>query len=127
MRRLDEAKPRKRLTLSTRLPSGNTPAAYEPSIPLFAYFLRLPDQLVSVAHFRTEVTKRLRIKRDEEANKLRKAEEESQAEDRKLDADKRRKAERDAKLKGMSAEEQRKFLDREREKDNRKQTKRVKG
>ena len=117
---------RKRMTLSMRLPPGNTAAAYEASLPLYAHFLRLPDTLVSSAHFRAEVTKKLRATREAEVSKLRRAEEEEKAEERRAELDKRKKAEREARLKGMGAEEQRKFLEREREKEGRKGTKRIK-
>lgn len=45
---------------------------------------------------------------------------EEKAEDRRLEEAKRKKVERDSRLKGMSAEEQRKYLEKEREKDQRK-------
>ena len=124
---MDEFKPRKRITLSLRLPAADTAAAYKDSLPLFAYVLRMPDVLVAHAHFRAEVQKRLRATREAEQSKLRKIEEEKNAEERKLEADKTKKAARDSKLKGMSADEQRKYLDREREKGNRKGVKKIKG
>lgn len=57
--------------------------------------------------------------------KLRKVDEVEKAEERRMDGDKKRKEARDQKLKAMSAEEQRKFLEREREKGNKKQEKRM--
>lgn len=47
------------------------------------------------------------------------------AEERRLEGEKRKKETRDARLKGMSAEEQRKFLEKEREKGTRKQEKKM--
>ncbi len=100
MTRLDETIPKKRLTLSLRLPSSSSPDAYSPTMPIFNYFLRLPDTLASSAHFRPEVQRR-------------------------LDSEKKKKEMRDNRLKGMSAEEQRKFLEREREKGQKKQEKKM--
>lgn len=51
--------------------------------------------------------------------------EDEKAEERKLEGDKKKKAEREAKLKGMNADEQRKFLDRERERDQKRSTKKM--
>ena len=123
--RLNETIPRKRVTLTLKLPSSNSQSAYTTSIPLFNYFLRVPDQLASSAHFRPEVLRRIKATRDEEIRKLRKQEDEEKAEERKLEADRKKKTERDAKLKGLSAEEQRKYLDKEREKEQRKQQKKM--
>lgn len=84
-------------------------------MPVFASFLRLPDFLVATAHFRPEVMRRVRTTRDEEVRKLRKIDEEAQAEERRAKSDKDKKDKRDAQLKGMTADEQRKFLDKERQ------------
>lgn len=118
--RLDETAPRKRLSLSIRLPSSFTP-----TLPLFTHFLRLPDTLVSQAHFRPEVQRKLRATREEEIRKLKKVGEGEKAEERRLEGEKRKKETRDARLKGMSADEQRKFLEKEREKGTRKQEKKM--
>ena len=46
--RLDETVPKKRMSLTVRLPSGtDSTESYESTLPLFSYFLRLPDFLVS--------------------------------------------------------------------------------
>ncbi|KAF1838254.1 DUF1682-domain-containing protein [Decorospora gaudefroyi] len=116
---LDETKPRKRLALSLKLASD--PAA---TLPIFTYFLRLPDQLASSAHFRPEALRRIRQTREEQISKIKKADDEEKAEERKLAADKLKKEQRDAKLGRLSAEEQRKFLEKEREKNARKGMKR---
>lgn len=125
MIRLDDATPKKRLLLGLRLPTSLEPSAYAPTLPLFEYFLRLPDILVSTAHFRPEVTRRIRSTREEEIKKLKKADEGEKAEERRLDAEKKKKEMRDTRLKGLSADEQRKFLDKEREKGQKKQEKRM--
>ncbi|KAI4128041.1 MAG: hypothetical protein LQ338_002932 [Usnochroma carphineum] len=123
--KLNEANPRKRLTLSLRLPPSLNPSAYASTLPLFECFLRLPDILVSTAHFRPEVTRKIRNTREEEINKLKRAEEGDKAEERRLDAEKKKKEMRDRRLKGLSAEEQRKFLEKEREKGQKKQEKKM--
>ncbi|KAF2134994.1 DUF1682-domain-containing protein [Dothidotthia symphoricarpi CBS 119687] len=112
---LDETKPRKRISLALKLSP-----TYTASLPLFSYFLRMPDHLASSAHFRPEALRRIKQTRDEQIAKIRKLDEEEKAEERKLTADKLKKEQRDAKLGRLSAEEQRKFLDKEREKQARK-------
>lgn len=120
MRSLNELIPKKRLSLNFRLrDASNTSPS---SLPLFAAFLRLPDHLVNTAHFRPEVMRRVKTTREEETKKLRKVDDEEKAEERKLAQDKAKKDLRDKKLKGLSADEQRKFLEKEREKQNRKAT-----
>ena len=118
--RLNETTPRKRLSLSLRLSS-----TYTQTTAIFTHFLRLPDALAATAHFRPEVQRKLRHTREEEARKLRKVDEGERAEERKLEGDRRKKEARGARLKGMSADEQRKFLEREREKGNKKQEKKL--
>ena len=111
---LDDLIPKKRVTLTLKLNSNPN------TTPLFSYFLRLPDQLVSTAHFRPEVTRRVRLTREEEQKKIRKLIEAEGAEDRKALTDKAKKEQRDRKLKGMTADEQKRFLAREKEKEQRK-------
>ncbi|MCJ1255744.1 hypothetical protein MMC24_003561 [Lignoscripta atroalba] len=123
--KLNETIPRKRLSLSLRLPSSTSSSAYAPTLPIFSLFLRLPDTLVSSAHFRPEVLKRIRATREDEIRKLKKVSEDEKAEERKLEGDRKKKAERESRLKGMGAEEQRKFLEKERERDQRKQGKKM--
>ncbi|OJD12639.1 hypothetical protein AJ78_06794 [Emergomyces pasteurianus Ep9510] len=112
--KIDETTPGKRVSLSLRLPKSGS---YANTLPIFSYFLRLPDRLVSVAHFRAEVIRKLRNTREEEIRKLRRADEEEKAEERKILAEKTKKEDRDRMLRGMSAEEQRKFLEKERERE----------
>jgi hypothetical protein len=112
---LDDTKPRKRINLSLKLQSD-----YSTTLPIFTQFLRLPDLLVSAAHFRPEALRRIRQTREEQIAKIRRLDEEEKAEERKLAADKLKKEQRDAKLGRLSAEEQRKFLEKEREKKSKK-------
>jgi septal ring factor EnvC (AmiA/AmiB activator) len=113
--RLNELVPRKRVQLSSKLSPSSSAAA-----TLFSYFLRLPDILVTNAHFRPEALRKVRATREEEVRKIRKLDDEEKAEERKLAADKLKKEERERKLSKMSAEEQRRFLEKEKEKNQRK-------
>ena len=123
--RLDDIDPRKRLSLSLRIPSSSQPSAYEPTIPLFSYFLRLPDLLAQHAKFRPEVRRKIQSIREEEQKKLRKASDEEKSEERRLEGEKKKKEMRDNRLKGMSAEEQRKFLEDERKRGMKRQEKKM--
>jgi hypothetical protein len=121
--RIDETVPKKRLSLSVKLPTSSS--AYEATLPLFACFLRFPDNLVSQAHFREGVMRRIKSTREEEIKKLKRIDDEEKQEERNTQRDKTKKAERDKKLRGMTSEEQKKFLDREREKETRKAEKKM--
>ncbi|OCK85594.1 DUF1682 domain protein [Lepidopterella palustris CBS 459.81] len=121
-KKLDETVPKKRISLSLKLPSS--PSAYTSTMPLFHYFLRMPDHLVSVAHFRPEAMRRIRQTRDDEIRKIKRVGDDEKAEERKLKGDKEKKERREALLKNMSADEQRKYLEKEREKDMRRSQKR---
>ncbi|QIW94676.1 hypothetical protein AMS68_000194 [Peltaster fructicola] len=116
-KKLDDLVPRKRIGLSVRL-NNKTPAT-----ALFSAFLHLPDQLVSIGHFRPEAMRRVRATREEEIRKLRKITEDEKSEERKLQSEKLKKQERDSKLGRMSADEQKKFLQKEREAEQRKSMK----
>ena len=105
--------PKKRIDLICALNESKT----SNTAALFEAYLRLPDHLVSVAHFRPEALKRVKATREEEARKIRKLDVEDKAEERSLEREKAKKREREEKLKGMSAEEQRKYIDRERRLD----------
>ncbi|KAL5414976.1 hypothetical protein PMIN06_003410 [Paraphaeosphaeria minitans] len=126
-KRLDDTVPRKRINLSLKLKSASTP--YESTLPLFQYFIRLPDFLASKAHFRPEALRRIKATREEQIGKIRRIDDEEKAEERKLASDKLKREQRDAKLGRMTADEQRKYLDKERERDAKKRTKKqtVKG
>ncbi|KAE8146672.1 hypothetical protein BDV25DRAFT_46821 [Aspergillus avenaceus] len=120
--KIEETTPRKRVHVCMSLPSSA--AGYSSTLPLFSQFLRFADRLVSAAHFRAEVMRKVRHSREEELKKLRRADEEEKAEERKLAAEKIKKEERERILRGMTADEQRKFLDRERERDQKRSMKR---
>ena len=123
--KLDETKSRKRLSLCLKLPSGASASAYDPTIPIFEYFLRLPDTLASNARFRPEVRRKIMATREAEQSQLRKADEEEKAEEGRLENEKKKKELRDGKLKGMSADEQRKFLEKERLKEGKRGEKKM--
>jgi len=118
--RLDETIPKKRLYLSTRLPSSGD---YSPLLPLFQYFLRLTDTLVAGAHFRPEVLRKVRTTRDDAIKKLQKADDEEKAEERQLEREKAKKVKRDLELKGLDAKAQKKYLEKEKEREMKKMQK----
>lgn len=105
------------MQLLTRLSTSQAAA------DLFAYFLRLPDQLVTGAHFRPEALRKVKATREEEIRKIRKIDDDGKALERREASDKLKKEERERKLGRMSADEQKKFLEKEKEKTQRKQTK----
>ncbi|KAI2076747.1 hypothetical protein LOZ37_003053 [Ophidiomyces ophidiicola] len=120
---VEEVTSRKRTMLSMRVPSSTSSTAYASSLPLFHLFLRLNDRLASAARFRQEVLRKLRATREDELRKLRRASEEEKAEERKAAAEKSKKEERDKLLRGMSAEEQRKYLEKEKERETKREMK----
>ena len=92
---------------------------------MFNYFLRLPDQLASQAHFRPEVIRKVRTVREEAQKKITRVSDKEQAGERLKESEKKKKELRDNRMRGMSAEEQRKFLDKEREREGKKNEKRM--
>ena len=110
--------PKKRMSLVTKL--GNPEKDASSTLPLFQAFLRLPDQLVNKGHFRAEVMRRVKATREEESKKIRKLEDEQKGEERREKSAKQKNEEREKKLKGLSADEQKRFLEKEREKNQRK-------
>ncbi|KAI9780793.1 MAG: hypothetical protein M1816_002665 [Peltula sp. TS41687] len=120
-KKLSDAVPQKRLYLSLRLPSGLSKAPLQ----IFKYFLRLPDQLVEKAHFRPEVLRKVRQPREERINKLKKAEEGEKADERASKREKEKKEKRDVTLRGLTADDQRRYLEREREREIRKGMKKM--
>ncbi len=110
------------MILSVGLPFSSKD--YTKTLPLWAYYLRLPDFLVQNAHFRAEAMRKVRATRDDEIRRIKKADEDEKAEERKIQADKDKKEKREALLKGMNSEEQKKYLDKEREKGTRRSQKR---
>ncbi|KAJ6446451.1 PAT complex subunit CCDC47 [Purpureocillium lavendulum] len=119
---LDEAAPRKRLFLKYRLPSDSS---YGNLLPLFSYFLRLPDMLVQSAQFRPEVMKKVRATREAMVAQIKKAVEDERTEERQFEKEKARKAKRDAELKGLDAKAQKKYLEKEKEKEQRRSQKKM--
>ncbi|KXJ94460.1 hypothetical protein Micbo1qcDRAFT_231944 [Microdochium bolleyi] len=119
-RTIDETTPRKRLSLRYRLPSSDN---YDQLTPLFACFIRMADHLAAVAHFRPEVLRKVKSIRDENIKQIQKVLEDEKAEERALERDKVKKAKRDAELAGLDAKAQKKFLEKEREKELRKANK----
>jgi len=117
--KIDETVPKKRITLSIKLPSD-----YSTTLPIFHSFLRISDTLVTHGRFRPEVMRKVRATRDAEIHKLKKLDDDEKAEERKVQQDKKKREEREQLLKGLSADEQRKFLDKEREKEQRRAQKR---
>ncbi|KAM7197041.1 Protein of unknown function (DUF1682) domain containing protein [Naviculisporaceae sp. PSN 640] len=118
---IEETTPRKRIFLKYRLPSSND---YSNLLPVFTYFLRITDQLVSSAKFRPEVLRKVKSVRDDAIRQIQKAAEDEKAEERKLAQEKAKKAKRDAELKALDAKAQKKYLEKEREKEMKKATKR---
>jgi hypothetical protein len=97
---------------------------YSNVLPIFEYFVRLPDTLAQSAHFRPEVMRKVRATREEAIKKLQKADEEEKAEERALEREKAKKLKRDLELKGLDAKAQKKYLEKEKEKEMRKNQKR---
>ncbi|KAK0284675.1 hypothetical protein LTR35_005588 [Friedmanniomyces endolithicus] len=116
-KKLNDTIPKKRVSLSMRLNHS------APSTSLFAIFLRLPDHLVSTAHFRPEAMRKIKATREDEMRKIRKVDEDEKSEERRNQSEKMKKEERDRKLGNLSDVEQKKFLEKEREKDLRKSQK----
>ncbi|KAF2003998.1 DUF1682-domain-containing protein [Amniculicola lignicola CBS 123094] len=121
-KKLDDTIPRKRINLSLKLSSSA--AEYEATLPLFSYFLRMSDHLVSTARFRPEAMRRVKAAREEQIAKIKRLDDDEKAEERKLTTDKMKKEKRDQLLSRMTADEQRKYLDKERERDVKKREKR---
>lgn len=103
---------------------ANSEEAYQASLPLFEYFLRLPDQLAISAHFRPEVMRKVKATREEHIKSLQRAVDEEKAEERALEREKAKKLKRDLELKGLDAKAQKKYLEKEKEKEYRKMSKR---
>jgi hypothetical protein len=119
---LDETVPKKRIYLTMKVPSS---AEYSRVLPLFQYFVRLPDMLVQTAHFRPEVLRRIRATREDTIKRLQKVDEEEKAEERALEREKAKKLKRDLELKGLSAAEQKKYLEKEKKQELKKSQKKM--
>lgn len=120
--KLDETVPKKRIYLTMKVPSS---AEYSRVLPLFQYFVRLPDMLVQTAHFRPEVLRRIRATREDTIKRLQKVDEEEKAEERALEREKAKKLKRDLELKGLSAAEQKKYLEKEKKQELKKSQKKM--
>ena len=120
--RLEETSPKKRIYLSMRVPSSGD---YTKTLPIFEYFLRLTDVLVQGAHFRPEVLRKVRTTREDAIRKLQKADEEEKAEERNTEREKAKKLKRDLELKALDAKGQKKYLEKEKEKEMRKNQKKM--
>ncbi|KAF2114111.1 hypothetical protein BDV96DRAFT_577590 [Lophiotrema nucula] len=119
-KKLDDTIPRKRISLSLKLASN-----YDTTLQIFSYFLRLPDFLVSTGKFRPEALRRIKQTREEQISKIKKLDDDEKAEERKLQVDKSKKEKRDQLLGRMTADEQRKYLDKEREREGKRRNKKM--
>ena len=107
--------------------SLNLPASgdYSSIIPLFEYFVRLADLLVEKAHFRPELARKIRATREGAIRKLQKAAEEEVYEERNLEREKAKKVKRDLELSALDAKGQKKYLEKEKEREMKKTQKRM--
>ncbi|KXX79529.1 Coiled-coil domain-containing protein 47 [Madurella mycetomatis] len=117
---IDETAPRKRVFLKYRIPSNND---YTSLLPIFKYFLRITDHLTQVAHFRQAVIRKVKGTREEIVKQLQRADETSKAEERALERERAKKAKRDQELNALDAKGQKKYLEKEKEKEMRKNVK----
>lgn len=120
--RLDETVPKKRIYLSMKVPSSGS---YSSVLPIFDYFVRLPDTLTQVAHYRPEVMRKVRTTREDAIKRLQRVDEEEKAEERAAEREKTKKLKRDLELKGLSAVEQKKYLEKEKKQELKKNQKRL--
>lgn len=117
---IEETAPRKRLFLRYRLPSDNN---YDNLLPLFNVFVRFPDHLAASGHFRPEVLRKVKNVRDETIKQIQKLSEDEKAEERAIEREKAKRAKRDAELNALDAKAQKKYLDKEKDKQMRKANK----
>lgn len=111
---------RKRVFLRYSLPGSND---YSKIAPLFELAIRLPDTLVANGKLRPEITRKLNKVRDEQTSQLRKEADALVAEERAAERERAKKAKRDQELAGLDAKAQKKYLDKEREKEQKKMAK----
>ena len=115
--KVEETVPKKRIFLSVYLP-GSSP---DTSLAIQRYAVsKLPDMLTTAARFRPEVLRKIKTTRDEEKKLLTRVVDEEAREERSIKREREKKEKRDAALRNMTAEEQRKALEKEREKAQRK-------
>lgn len=118
--RLNDTIPKKRVCLSLRLPSSGD---YTSVLPIFSYFLRVTDLLVAGAHFRPEVLRKVRTTREDAVRRLQKADEDEKAEERAIELEKAKKTKRDTELRALNPKQQKKYLEKEKERSMKKQQK----
>lgn len=94
-------------------------------MPIFQYAIRLTDQLAKEARFRPEVLRKVKSVRDDVVKQIQRADLEERSEERNYEREKAKKAKRDQELAALDAKGQKKYLEREREKEMRKQQKKM--
>jgi len=85
--------------------------------------MRMGDVLVANGKFRPEVMRKVKAVRDETVRQIQKADESEKAEDRAAERERAKKAKRDAELSALDAKAQKKYLEKEKEKELRKMQK----
>jgi len=120
--KIDDTVPKKRIYLSTKLPSSGD---YSKILPLFEYFIRLADTLAQSGHFRPEVMRKVRTTREDAIKKIQKLDEDEKAEERALEREKAKRVKRDLELKGLDAKAQKKYLEKEKERELKKSQKKM--
>lgn len=118
---LNECAPKKRIFISMNLPANDQ--EYANAKPIFDYFLNLSDFLVQKAHFRPEITKKIRMPREALITRLQKDSEAEKIEERNRELEKLKKQKRDAELRALDEKGQKKFLQKEKEKEYKKSMK----
>ncbi|EEY22818.1 conserved hypothetical protein [Verticillium alfalfae VaMs.102] len=120
-RTLEEATTgRKRIFLRYTIPSNND---FSTVTPLFTQFLQLPDSLVAKAKFRPEILRKVNRVREEAVAQLKKEADAVVAEERNAERERVKKVKRDQELAGLDAKQQKRYLEKEREKETRKAAK----
>ncbi|KAG7131684.1 UPF0674 endoplasmic reticulum membrane protein C2G5.01 like [Verticillium longisporum] len=120
-RTLEEATTaRKRIFLRYTIPSSND---FSTVTPLFTQFLQLPDSLVATAKFRPEILRKVNRVREEAVAQLKKEADAVVAEERNAERERVKKVKRDQELAGLDAKQQKRYLEKEREKETRKAAK----
>ena len=85
----------------------------------------MSDQLVKTARFRPQVTSRLKQLRENTINQIKKTVEQEKAEEHNVDRERAKKHKRDQKLAALDAKGQRKYLEKEREREAKKMMKKT--
>ncbi|KAM0276780.1 hypothetical protein ACHAQH_006429 [Verticillium albo-atrum] len=120
-RTLEEATTaRKRIFLRYTIPSNND---FSTVTPLFEQFLHLPDSLVANGKFRPEIIRKVNRVREEAIAQLKKDADAVVTEERNAERERLKKVKRDQELAGLDAKQQKRYLEKEREKETRKAAK----